>query len=151
MERYLDDQVALAQLQRVPERDRLSVHAETGVVVVADARLDNRVELRRLLARDAPARQAPDTALILEGYLRWGPGVLPRLVGDYALMVWDPRHRRLLLARDPMAMRALYYRVESDRVLVATEVKQILAVPGVPDEPDERMAAAYLAGCFGDL
>ena len=48
-------------------------------------------------------------------------------------------------------MRPLYYRAERDRVLFASEVVQLLAVPGVPDAPDERMVAAYLAGSFGDL
>lgn len=152
--RHLEERAALCQMQRFATGGASPaphVHPETGVVVAADARLDNRDELERALGADAPSSSSGDAAVIAAVYLRWGPDGLGRLIGDFAFVLWDPRSRRLLLVRDPMAMRALFYRVEPDRVLVATEVKQILAVPGVPDDVDERMAASYLAGSFGDM
>jgi asparagine synthase (glutamine-hydrolysing) len=142
----------LVQLRRArgPEPGAVpAVDPATGVVVVADARIDNREELRHGLGTDAPAAGAGTNALILAAYLRWNLSAMTRLVGDFAVVMWDPRRRRLVLARDPMGMRALCYRIEPDRVLVATEAAQLLRVPGVPDDPDERMAAAYLVGCFG--
>jgi asparagine synthase (glutamine-hydrolysing) len=152
--RHAERHATLAQLQRrplPPHGGAVTVDDATGVVVVADLRLDNAAELRRSLGADAPADDAGHASLVAAAYRRWDLECLPRLLGDFAIVVWDPRRRRLLLARDPMAMRALYYRVEGDRVLVATEVAQLLAVPGVPDAPDERMVAAYLAGNFGAL
>lgn len=152
--RYTHGRAAFAQLLRTRARHadvRPAVDAATGTVVIADARIDNVPELRAALGGDAPAEDATDAVVIAAAYRRWGYACLPRLLGDFAFVLWDPTRDRLLLARDPMAMRALYYRVETDRVLVATEIAQLLAVPGVPDDPDERMAAAYLAGCFGSL
>ena len=153
--RHHEPLVALAQLSRslTTNGEPLTpqLNPATGVVVVADARIDNGADIRRALGAEAPVAGAGEPALVLAAYLRWGVDALPRLIGDFALAIWDPRDRSLLLARDPFAMRALFYRVASRRALVATEVKQILAVPGVPDEPDERMVAAYLAGSFGSL
>lgn len=153
-ERHGTDQVALAQLTRRGARHAgfaPAVDAATGVAVVADARIDNGRELRQALGSNAPPSAADPAQLVLAVYLRWGPTGLSRVLGDFAIVIWDPRTRRLLLARDPMAMRALYYRIEPRRLLVATEVAQLLAVPGVPAEPDERTIAAYLAGNFGSL
>ena len=153
MGRYRDASAAVAELTRSRARRGgagPAVDTATGVMVVADARIDNFDELRQAL-RTAPTDHASPAALLSAAYRRWGAAFLARVIGDFAVIVWDPGCRQLLLARDPMGMRSLYYRVEPERVLIATELAQLLAVPGVPDEPDERMAAAYLAGCFGAL
>ncbi len=135
-----------------------------GLVCVADVRLDGRAALRqRLLARgfevadkadaadDADkadaAREADDAALVLGAYRCWGMACTDQLHGDYAIAIWDQRRRQLFLARDPMGMRALYLRLEPRRrVLFATELKQLLVVPGVPVAIDELSIAANLAG-----
>jgi asparagine synthase (glutamine-hydrolysing) len=151
---YVTEHLAVAQLTHRRALDRGAapvVDHRTGVVVVADARIDNARELRVALGGDAPRQGAVSAELVAAAYLRWGSACLGRLIGDFAVVIWDPRIRSLILGRDPLAMRALYYRVEPDRVLVATEAAQLLAVPGVPDEPDERTVAAYLAGNFGSL
>ena len=157
MGRYDKAGVTLGQLYRGAEPESAPdiptgpwVDPCTGTVVAADARIDNGSQLRKSLGNAAPPPNAGDLALIGCAYRRWGLDCLPRLIGDFAVAIWDPSRRRLALARDPMAMRALYYRAEENRVLLATEVKQILAAPGVPAEPDERMVACYLSGCFGD-
>jgi asparagine synthase (glutamine-hydrolysing) len=165
--RCLTSRAAIAQLNRSDHPPALVRHPQTGVTVAADARIDNRDELRSVLGADPGSLRlhqpggaahgprgeegtaAGDAGLVAAAYLRWGSPCLERLVGDFALIVWDPRRMRLLLARDPMGMRALYYRAEPGRILAATEAKQLRAAPGVPDEPDERMAACYLAGAFG--
>ncbi|HUP01088.1 MAG TPA: asparagine synthase-related protein [Gemmatimonadota bacterium] len=123
-----------------------------GPVLVADARVDNRDELLAALGTDRPAGGAPsDGELLLAAYRRWGIGCAAHVLGDFAFAVWDRSRQRLFCARDPMGMRALYYRVEPGRVLFATEVKQILAVPGVPCQIFEPAVAGYLAGAFGRL
>ena len=152
--RYGQPLVALAQLSRSPAQPTQmtpQVDHATGVVVVADARIDNSTELRATLGRHAPDPGAGAAALVLAAYLRWGHAALPRLIGDFAIVIWDPRDRSLLLARDPFAMRALYYHLASRRVLVATEAKQLLAGYRVPDAPDERTLGAFLCGSFGSL
>ncbi|MFO7777939.1 MAG: asparagine synthase-related protein [Nitriliruptoraceae bacterium] len=122
-----------------------------GLVCVADVRLDGRATLRqRLLARGFEvADDADDAALVLGAYRCWGLACTEHLYGDYAVAIWEQRRRRLLLARDPMGMRALYLRLEPRRrVVFATELKQLLVVPGVPVAIDELSIAANLAGPY---
>jgi asparagine synthase (glutamine-hydrolysing) len=135
-------------------RERQPLASERGdLVLVADARIDNREELVRTLSAEGhlPDESPTDAELILAAYRCWGTECAVRLVGDFAFAIWDARHRRLFAARDAMAMRALYYRVEPRRVLFGTEVKQILAAPGVPARIFEPALGAYLVGCFGRL
>jgi asparagine synthase (glutamine-hydrolysing) len=122
-----------------------------GLVCVTDVRLDGRAVLReQLLARGFEITDdADDAALVLGAYQCWGRACTDHLYGDYAIAIWDQRRRQLFLARDPMGMRALYLRVEPRRrVLFATELKQLLVVPGVPVAIDELGIAANLAGPY---
>lgn len=121
------------------------------LVLVADARIDNRSSLISTLRRILPTSTPTDAELILAAYRRWGADCAAHLIGDFAFALWDQRERRLFAARDPMAMRGFHYRVEEDRVLFATDVAQILAAPGVPSRLYSPMVAAYLAGNFEDL
>ncbi len=142
------------------------VHTPTGVMAVADLRLDNRDDLIQRIGKETverhrteisargrtPGNGAPtDAELVLIAYLRWEADCFARLLGDFALAIWDPRARRVLLARDPMAMRALYYRVEPHRTLFATEVKQILAVPGVERTINHSAVAAHVTNTHYSL
>jgi asparagine synthase (glutamine-hydrolysing) len=127
--------------------------ARGGLVIAAHARIDNRDELvpelvrRGYLAGDAGATS--DAEVILAAHRHWGDEAPARLIGDFAYLLWDVRRRRLLAARDPMGMRPLYYRAEAGvRVLAASELKQLLAVRGVPCAIDERSLAATIAGPF---
>ena len=124
------------------------VDEEAGLVLVADARIDNRDELQRTLRRDLRRSVRRDVItdadLILAAYRRWGTDCAEHLLGDFAFAVWDQRRRQLFAARDPMAMRPFYYRIENGRVLFGSEVKQILAAPGVPREIFEPMVAMHL-------
>ncbi len=152
--RHVEPNGIVVQLSRERSAEagsRPVVDPRTGVAVVADARIDNADELRQLLGPAAPAPGNDAATLIAAAYQRWGIDALARLVGDFAVVIWDPRRSRIVLARDPLAMRGLYYRREPHRILFATEAAQILAVDGVPVRPDERNVAAYLAGCFGSM
>ncbi|MFT3925902.1 MAG: asparagine synthase-related protein [Myxococcales bacterium] len=80
------------------------------VVVVADARLDERTELLDLLEVPAHAHDGiPDSELIARAYLRWGAEGFGRLRGDFALALWDRQQRTLWCARDVFAVRPFYY------------------------------------------
>jgi asparagine synthase (glutamine-hydrolysing) len=144
---WCDDQVGLASLSLIitPESQREQQPLTDGhITLVADARVDNRDDLIRAL--DLTGHDPTDADLIAAAYHHWGVDCPQHIIGDFAFAIWDSRERRLLLARDPMSMRALYYRLEPDRLLFATEVKQIIALPGVPVKIHEQALAAYLAG-----
>jgi len=150
---FVEQEVGLAHLAsgRLPESSGVTQPvSDRGVVVVADARLDNRDELvpallrARLLAGERPS----DAEIILAAFLHWDSEAASHLIGDFAFVVWDGRTKRLFGGRDPMAMRSLYFRQEQGRLLFSTELKQILAVPDVPAQINEPAIADYLMGRF---
>jgi asparagine synthase (glutamine-hydrolysing) len=106
---------------------------ESGDLLVADARLDNREQLAAELAigADVLARSA-DAALILAAWRRWGEGCVEHLVGDFAFAVWEASARRLVLVRDHMGQRHVFYHLCADFLVFATEIKGVWAAPDVP-------------------
>ena len=69
---------------------------------------------------------------------------MSRLVGDFAFALWDPRHRSLFCARDPLGVQPFYYAERPDLFVWGTELGQVLAHPGVDRTPDEGYAAELL-------
>jgi asparagine synthase (glutamine-hydrolysing) len=112
-----------------------------GVMLAMDGRLDNRDEL--LPALGLP-RTSSDAACVLAAYRAWGDGFAERLNGDFAIVVFDELQRRLVLARDALGIRPLYYYRNERLCAFATEVKALLAHPGVPIRPDEEGLADYM-------
>lgn len=127
---------------READRGVVDPHVAGGVVAVADSRLDNRDQLAASLSLPA---DSSDQALIAAGYERWQEGVVDRLLGDFALIVWDDRKQLLLLARDAMGMRPLYFaRVSAERVVAASEVGQLLQHMGGALAPNRDVAIGHL-------
>src|SRR5579862_5129212 len=80
--------------------------ARSGAVMSWDGRLDNRTEL----LSDVGHREGEaltDVAIVSAAYDRWGTGCFARLTGDWALAIWSPRHRELILAKDFVGSRHL--------------------------------------------
>lgn len=123
--------------------------AASGVVVAADARLDNRAELiAQLGAAGRPAGEIGDAALIALAYLKWGDECANHLLGDFAFGLWDPRKRRLLCARDPMGVRSLHYYVDENCCYFSTELKALLTLPAVPREEDLLRLGLFVVGHY---
>ena len=124
---------------------------EGDLVLTADARVDNRDELIPTLTSKGflQDKSPTDAEVILAAYRCWGEACAVHIIGDFAFAVWDARRKRLFAAREPQGTRALYYKVESGRVLFATEIKQILSVPGVPVRIFEPAVASFIAGGAG--
>jgi asparagine synthase (glutamine-hydrolysing) len=122
-----------------PDRvERLPMAAAEGVFAF-DGRLDDRAGLGATLGVDRPS----DGSLLAGALARWGDGTPERILGDYAFAHWAPARRRLVLAVDPMALRSLYFHCDDRRIVFATVLRALLALPGVPREVDE--------GAFADL
>lgn len=133
------DRLALgyAKLTITPEEvDEIQplVSARTGCAVIADVRLDNRRHLQQHL--DVPEGLS-DAELILRAYEHWGPDCATQLLGDFAFVVWDPRHQHLVCARDSSGQRSLYYRLDSTTFAAASEIHQIFQDDTVPIEPND--------------
>ncbi len=89
-------------------------------------------------------RTESDSEVVVHLYEDEGPEMLAHLDGMFALAVWDSRQGQLLLARDRLGQKPLVYRHESDRLLFASELKSLLAVPDVPRQIDPQALDEYL-------
>ncbi|MGK5632499.1 asparagine synthase (glutamine-hydrolyzing) [Streptomyces sp. URMC 123] len=92
-------------------------------------------------------RTTSDTEVVLHAYLEWGEHFAERLNGMYAFAIWDPRTEELLLVRDRMGVKPLFYYPTPDGVLFGSEAKAILAHP----EAEAVVDAEGLAEIFAIL
>jgi len=81
-------------------------------------------------------RTRSDTEVIVHGYKQWGVEVLNRLNGMFGLAIWDERKRKLILARDRMGIKLVYYKIDSGRVSFGSEIRAVLAANGSRPEVD---------------
>ena len=111
--------------------------ADGNVWVTFNGEIFNYVELRRALeARGHVFRSHSDTETIVQAYLEAGPECVQSFNGDFAYALWDRARRRLVLCRDRMGVRPLYYTVRGGTLVFASEVKSLLEYPGVRAELD---------------
>jgi asparagine synthase (glutamine-hydrolysing) len=103
----------------------------TGVVVALNGEIFNHAELREALGADH-FRTTSDTEVALQAYLRHGMDCLALFNGQFALAIWDPRCRRLFLARDRIGIRPLFHCTVGARLYFASEMKSILSNAEVP-------------------
>lgn len=113
-----------------------------GTAVVFDGRLDSRGEiLAEIGAAQALAPDAPDPAFVLAAYRAFGDRFAERLNGDFALGLYDPRRGQLLLARDAVGVKPLYYHDRPGLFLFASEIKALVAHPDLHTRPDDEVVA----------
>jgi asparagine synthase (glutamine-hydrolysing) len=118
------------------------------LVLTADARIDNREELIAALG-DASASMT-DADLILRAFRKWGDGCAERLLGDFAIAIWDNARRVLVLIRDHFGVKPLYFFHAPGRMFAfASEIPALLELPGVSDEIDELQVARHLVAPVG--
>ena len=114
-----------------------------GHVLCWDGRLDNREELTSDLRNDLSGARA-DVVIVMAAYLKWGSDFLPKLIGDFAFSLWDPFARSLILARDFIGPRTLFYHAAGDRIIWSTELGGLVQVLGGRLELDDEYVAGFL-------
>jgi len=159
--------------------ERQPLRSDDGaLVLVSDARLDNREELLRdwgikrleigdwRLASDDPNLQSPnlaisqslnppistlpDSAIILRVFQHWGTDCVRHLTGVFAFAVWDTRTRTLFAARSPIVAPSLVYTATDRRFAFATMPSGLHALASVPRSLDETGLTRLLTGLGGD-
>lgn len=114
--------------------------------MVADVRLDNRSELCSALGIEpGRATRLSDSAVAMAAVERWAEEAIPRLVGDFALALWDRERARLLLARDFLGQRPLHYHRGPGFFAFASMAKGLHALPEIPPAPNCEAVAAFVA------
>jgi asparagine synthase (glutamine-hydrolysing) len=103
-------------------------------VLSYNGELYNYRELRtQLEALGHRFRSRSDSEVVLRSFIEWGPACLERFCGMFALALWSTRTRRLILARDPLGMKPLYYSAlpGAQGIVFASEIKAFLALPDI--------------------
>ena len=105
---------------------------ESGSVIVFNGEIYNYLELKKELeAKGALFKTNSDTEVLLAAYEHWGEDCLEHLIGMFAFAIWDPRRRKLFLARDRVGKKPLYYFQDKGFFAFASELKALLALPEV--------------------
>lgn len=122
----------------------------TGNWIVYNGEIYNFRELRKELeAADVEFKSQSDTEVILAAYRVWGESCLTRLGGMFAFALWDAQRKRLLLARDPIGIKPLYYHQSEQTFIFASEVRTLLQTGLVPRRTDPTGVLSYIE--FGSV
>jgi len=138
---YLDDHVGLGNArlsiidlstgqQPIPNEDE-------SLWIVFNGEIFNHPELRlELKSRGHRFSTTCDTEVVLHAYEEYGPDCLSRFNGQFAIAIWNSRDRTLFMARDRLGVRPLFYTVADGALVFGSEIKAILASPGITASPD---------------
>ena len=123
------------------------IHNEDrSVWIVFNGEIYNFPELRRELeATGHRFYTATDTEAIVHAYEQWGAAAIARLRGMFGLAIWDQRSRTLLVARDRVGIKPIYYAELNGRLYFGSEMKSLLEAPGLPRAIDLDALDHYLS------
>jgi asparagine synthase (glutamine-hydrolysing) len=125
--------------------DRQPLRGDSGALITADLRLDNRDDLLARIGLAAHEAAAwPDTKVLLTGWEKFGDGVWPMLRGPFAAAIWDLRTRVLTLARDPLGLNVVMWHRGAKFFAFATMPNGLFAVADVPRALSEEKFADFL-------
>src|SRR5579864_6243509 len=119
---------------------------DEDVWIVYNGEIYNHQDLRKeLQSRGHRYRTKSDTETIVHLYEEYGRDCVKHLRGMFAFAIWDRRRRHLFIARDRLGIKPLYYHFDGQTLLFGSEIKTILAFPGVRAEFNRATLAEYLA------
>ena len=114
--------------------------------IVFNGEIYNYRDLRRdLINNGVSLRSQTDTEVLLNLYIQHGEALFGYLNGIYSFAIWDAEHERLLIARDPLGIKPLYYSQSDRGILFASELKAILCEPSVSRAIDPHAIASYVS------
>lgn len=117
--------------------------SSSGAVITWDGRLDNRGELISELS-DSLTNGSTDLAIVAMVVEKWGADCFAKLIGDWALSIWNPGNRSLILAKDAIGTRHLYYSFDNSQVAWSTILDPLVRLAGKTFALNEE----YIAGWF---
>lgn len=148
---YEDDGVSLGHRRLsiidLTAQGRQPMSNENAAVwAVVNGEIYNFKSLREeLISHGHIFRSHSDSEVVVHAYEQYGEDFASRLEGMFALAVWDIRQKRLILARDRIGIKPLYYAQHNERLLFASEIKAILEDDGVKRKLNEGGFRQYLA------
>jgi asparagine synthase (glutamine-hydrolysing) len=147
---WTDGQAGLAHarlsiIDLSPAGHQPMVSADGSAWITYNGEIYNFAEIRHELeALGYPFRSRSDTEVIVNGWQAWGPKIFSRLRGMFALAIWDRGSRRLILARDRLGKKPLYYAPTAKAFLFGSEIKALLTWPGMSRAANLSAIDSYL-------
>lgn len=146
---YKDDCAAFGfqrlAIRALTDGNQPVVDVETGVMSVCNGQIDNHVEIRAWLeARGRRVEQSVDVAVIPALYLEVGERFAEQLEGVFAIALWDPRDRKLILVRDRVGERPLFYYHENNYIAFASELNALSMTLPRPLQINQQVIFDYL-------
>jgi asparagine synthase (glutamine-hydrolysing) len=119
--------------------------AKETVWIIFNGEIYNYRELRAELQKKGHQfRTNSDTEVIIHGYKEWGTDVFNHLNGMFGLAIWDVRNRRLVVARDAMGIKLVYYKIRNGQFTFGSEIRPILAAQDSKPEVDPVALKLFL-------
>jgi asparagine synthase (glutamine-hydrolysing) len=125
-------------------REKQPCISPSGAVITWDGRLDNRSDLISDL-RDFVSLNSTDLAIAAAAHDKWGANCLAKLVGDWALSIWNPAQHSLLLASDPIGAKHLYYSLDRYQISWSTILDPLVLFAGKTFSICEEYIAGWLS------
>lgn len=117
--------------------------------ITSDARIDNREQLaKQLNLNERYLQTCTDSELVMHSYRKWGVDCFKYLLGDFSIVIWDEEKKQLVCARDILGVKPFYYYLSKKKFLFCSEIKPIIAFPGVTRRPNTGMIGEYLCANF---
>lgn len=125
-------------------QEQQPVQVAWDAVLTWDGRLDNREEL--ILQFDGRVTlESPDVAIVAAAYERWGTKSFGILIGDWALSVWEPKEQTLILAKDFLGTRRLYYLHDEEQILWSSILEPLVLLSGKTFQLEKEYLAGWLS------
>ena len=145
---YIDENVALGHRRLsiidLSEAANQPITDHSGrYVIIFNGEIYNYREVKSQIP-DYPFQTHSDTEVIIASYQKWGPSFLKKLNGMFAFALWDKKEKQLLLARDRVGKKPLYYYQDKSVFVFASEVRSLLASGYVPRQLNESMISEFL-------
>ena len=115
----------------------------SGTVLTWEGRLDNREELVGLLGREV-SLASTDLQIVAAAHNRWATDSFAKLIGDWSVSIWDPRNQSLLLAKDFIGVRQLYYSMGKDQIRWCSILEPLVYLAGHKLDVDQEYVAGWL-------
>jgi len=128
--------------------ETLPLETSDGLILTYDGRIDNREDLIEMIGIDTCCdhnRPITDADIIIHAFRKWGKDSFGKLIGDFAIVIWDQKDKRLHCVVDPMGYRPIFYSVlDKGDFIFASEIKALLASKLFHPKPNELFVAQYL-------
>jgi asparagine synthase (glutamine-hydrolysing) len=122
------------------------ISANKQLAISFNGEIYNYIELREELKNAGCIFSTEtDTEVILQSYQRWGLECFSRFNGMWALAIYDLTHNHLILSRDRYGKKPLYYYIDREKIIFASEIKSIFKFPSIPKKPNKSKLVNYCA------